>query len=63
VGVAPPTRTIYTHLISTGASRIDRIYVTRNQRTKKRGAEMLAAAFTDHFAVSLHMSLDASSTP
>ena len=52
----------YTHFTSTGASRIDRIYVTRNLRTKQRGVETLAAAFTDHFAVSLRLSLDASST-
>ena len=63
MGVAPPTQTIYTHFTSTDASRINRIYVTRNLRTKQRGVEMLAAASTDHFAVSLRLSLDASSTP
>ena len=63
VGAATPTRIIYTHFTSTGASRIDRIYVTRNLRTKQCGVETLAAAFTDHFAVSLRLSHDASSTP
>ena len=63
VGVAPSTRTIYAQFTSIGASRIDRIYVTRKLRTKQRGVETLAAAFTGHFAVSLRLSLDASSTP
>ena len=34
VGVAPHTRTIYTHLTRIGASIIDRIYVTRKLRMK-----------------------------
>jgi endonuclease/exonuclease/phosphatase family metal-dependent hydrolase len=42
-----------------GASRIDRIYATRNIMSKKLGVEMVAAAFTDHHAVILHIAISA----
>ena len=34
-----PTRTAYTHYTATGASRIDRIYVTHDLRRRQQGAE------------------------
>jgi exonuclease III len=44
------SRRIYTHYTPTGASRIDRIYVTRNILSQKQCVESVAAAFTYHFA-------------
>jgi hypothetical protein len=54
----PIARTAYTHYTNAGASRIDRIYVTENPRKRKQGAETVAAAFTHHFAVLLHLTFD-----
>ena len=45
----------YTHYSSAGASRIDRIYVTGDLLQRKKGIETIATAFTDHLAVSLHI--------
>ena len=53
-----PTRTAYTHYTATGASRIDRIYVTRDLRMREQGAETLAADFTDRFAIILRLTMD-----
>jgi len=55
---ATPTRTAHTHYITTGASGIDRIYVTRDLRRRQQVAETVAAAFTDHFAVILRLTVD-----
>ena len=55
---ANPERGIYTHYSRQGASRLDRIYVTRNLSDKKKGTETVVAAFTDHLAVILRMALD-----
>jgi exonuclease III len=52
------TRPAYTHYTSTGATRLDRIYVTPTLYQKKTGIETMAAAFTDHFAVVLRLELD-----
>ena len=49
----------YTHYTSRGASRIDRIYVSRNLSRHKRGAETRVAAFTDHLAVVIRIALEA----
>jgi exonuclease III len=38
----------FTHYTATGASLLDRIYVSRNILAHKQGVETLAAAFTDH---------------
>jgi len=54
---ATPTRTAYTHYTATGASRIERIYVTHDLRRGQQGAETVAAAFTDHFAVILPLTM------
>jgi hypothetical protein len=42
----------YTHYTATGASRIDRMYATRNM--DKKQCEICAVAFSDHLAVILH---------
>jgi exonuclease III len=55
----PRTKTTtYTHYAPTGASRIDRFYISNNIKDHKQNIETLAAAFTDHFAVILHMNTD-----
>ena len=41
-----------------GASRIDRIYITNPLQNRKKGAETVAAAFSDHLAVKIRMELD-----
>jgi len=51
-------RTVFTHYTPMGASRIDRIYTTRNTSDKKIGVETVAAVFTDHLAVVLRLSVD-----
>ena len=50
---APPSRKIYTHYTPKCASRLDRFYLTQTLMNRKQGIEIIAAAFTDHFAVSL----------
>lgn len=55
------TRPIYTHYTSTGASTIDRIYVTETLRENKQDVETAAAAFTDHLVVLLLLILDTQS--
>jgi len=52
-------RATYTHYSSRGASRIDRIYASRNLSRQKRGAETRIAAFTDHLAVVIRIVLEA----
>ena len=49
------SRRMYTHYTPTGASRIDRIYVTTKIMFKKEGVETVAAAFTDHLTVVLRI--------
>jgi hypothetical protein len=55
---ANPERGIYIHYSRQGASRLDRIYVTRNLSDRKKGIETVVTAFTDHLAVVLRMALD-----
>jgi exonuclease III len=55
-------RMIYTHYTAQRASRIDKIYLTRQLLTSKHGVLSIAAAFTDHLAVILRVSLSAPST-
>jgi endonuclease/exonuclease/phosphatase family metal-dependent hydrolase len=55
---ATPTRTAYAHYTATGTSRIYRIYVTHYLRRRQQGVETVAAAFTDHFAVILRLTVD-----
>jgi hypothetical protein len=51
-------RATYTHYTSLGASRIDRIYGSRNLSRQKRSAETRVAAFTDHLAVVKRIALE-----
>jgi exonuclease III len=44
----------YMHYTATRASRVDRIYATRNMMDKKQSTEICAVAFSDHLAVILH---------
>jgi len=52
------TRRGFTHYSITGASRLDRIYVTKTILSKKTGIETMAAAFSDHNAVILRLEMD-----
>jgi len=60
---ATPTRTAYTHYTATGASRIDRICITHDLRRRQKSADTVVAAFTDHFAVILRLTMDAPCSP
>ena len=60
---ATPARTAYTHYTTTGASRIDRIYVTHDLRRRQQGAKTVVAAFTDHIAVILRLAMDVPCCP
>ena len=55
---ANPLRTVFMHYSPMGASRIDRVYTTRNMSDKKIGVNTVAAAFTDHLTVVLRLSID-----
>jgi endonuclease/exonuclease/phosphatase family metal-dependent hydrolase len=52
-----PNRPAYKHYINTGASRIDRIYVSSDITEKITGTEFLPAAFTDHSAFIIHLEI------
>jgi endonuclease/exonuclease/phosphatase family metal-dependent hydrolase len=53
-----PERRVYTHYTVHGASKLDRFYLTKDLLARKRGIETVAAAFTDHFAVVLRLSME-----
>ena len=55
---ATPVRTIFTHYTTKSASRIDRICITGKLKRTQQGAEAVAAAFTDHIAIVLRLSID-----
>ena len=40
------------------ASRIDRMYTTKEMSDKKTGVETVAAAFTDHLSMVMQLSVD-----
>lgn len=48
----------YTHYTANGASRIDRIYATKEIMERKTGIQTTAAAFTDHNAVIMRITID-----
>jgi len=50
---------IFTRYALTGASRIARIYISNNLKSKTKGIETVVAAFTDHLAIVLRLSIDA----
>ena len=52
-----PQRPAYTHFSATGATRIDRFYITQDLLLRKTSIEILPAAFTDHNAVVLRLSI------
>jgi endonuclease/exonuclease/phosphatase family metal-dependent hydrolase len=52
---ADPPENGYTHYSPVGATKIDRIYTTKELSTKKVGVETVAAAFTNHLAVILRL--------
>jgi exonuclease III len=52
-------RATYTHYTSRGATRVDRIYASRNLSRHKRRAETRVAAFTDHLVVMIRIALEA----
>jgi hypothetical protein len=52
------TRRGYTHYAPMSASRLDRIYVTRNLLDRKQGMKVVATVFTDHFAVVIRLTTD-----
>ena len=57
-----PSRPTYTHYSPNGATRIDRIYLTKADIGRKTGIEIIPAAFTDHLAVVLRLALPAFET-
>jgi hypothetical protein len=50
-------RSIYTQYTRQRATRLDRVYVTRNIIGRKVGAETIMTAFTDHSAMALRITL------
>jgi len=56
---AHSSRRIYTPYTVRSVSRLDRIYLTTDLMDRKKGLKTIAEAFTDHFAVSLRISLNA----
>jgi len=51
------TRKVYTHYSVSGATRIDRIYATRELLESKLGVKAIVAPFTNHLAVCLRISI------
>jgi GNAT superfamily N-acetyltransferase len=58
VWATAPERGIYIRYTKQGAARLGRIYVTRNIRGRKIGAETVVTAFAYHLAVNLRIALD-----
>jgi exonuclease III len=52
-----PLRPTYTYHHPTGATRIDRLYVSTDMLQRKSGIEIIPAPFTDHHAVVLRVTL------
>jgi exonuclease III len=53
-----PLRPNFTHHSPTGATRIDRIYVSSELAKRKSGVEIIPAAFTDHHALVLRLAIE-----
>jgi hypothetical protein len=51
-------RPVYSHYSATGASRIDRIYLSRDLMSKKGATEILPVAFTDHCAKVISVTME-----
>jgi endonuclease/exonuclease/phosphatase family metal-dependent hydrolase len=54
---ARPGNTTYTHFTIHGATRVDRFYLSEGLLRQKTGITTTVAAFTDHFAVILCLSM------
>jgi endonuclease/exonuclease/phosphatase family metal-dependent hydrolase len=54
-----PDNTAHTHYTTYGATRLDRLYLTEGLLRRKTGVATVAAAFTDHLAVVLRLSMSA----
>jgi len=52
-----PGNITYTHFTNHGATRLDLFYLTEGLLRRKTGITTAAAAFTDHFAVTLCLSM------
>ena len=49
---------IHTHTTPPhGATRLDRFYITSEMRRRKMGIKIIPAAFTDHYAVALRITV------
>ena len=53
-----PSRKAYIHYSASGATRIDRIYLSQEMFTRKLSMEAAVAAFTEHLAVCLRLNID-----
>ena len=53
-----PPEECFTHYSPMGATKLDQIYTTKELSTNKIDVETVAAAFTDHLAVIVRISLD-----
>ena len=54
-----PHHPIFTHYSPTGASHIDRIYLSTADKERKTGIEIVPTAYTDHHAVVVRLSIPA----
>ena len=54
-----PRHPTFTHYSTTGASRIDRFYLSTAEKDRKSDTEIIPTAFTDHQAVVLRLSIPA----
>jgi len=52
-----PARPTYTYHSPHGAMRLDRFYITSEIQRKKMGIEIITAAFTDHYAVAIRITV------
>jgi len=55
VGGTTSTRPMFTNYTPTGASHLDRIYISLTLQRKKRRVETIVAAFTDHLSIVMRM--------
>jgi len=53
-----PMQPVYTHYTSTGTSRFDRFYVSKDLLTPKQGIQILPAAFTNYRVVALRIAIN-----
>jgi len=52
-----PARPTFTYYSPHGATRLDRFYITSDIQQKKIGIEIIPAAFTDHYAVAMRITV------